>query len=89
MHGSAAAPGAASPTRLPSPPCPAPPCPRRAPRCAAAEEKKADKGPEKLSHSLDILEAFATLRLEVPLTAEAAAALAGAVAEKKEYFLTR
>jgi len=30
----------------------------------AAEEKKAG-GPEKLTHSLDILEAFATLKLEV------------------------
>jgi hypothetical protein len=59
-------------------------------RCACpAEEKKADKAPEKLSHSLDILEAFATLRLEVPLTAEAAGALVGTVAEKKDYFLQR
>ena len=35
------------------------------PACTAEEKKVA--GPEKLTHSLDILEAFATLKLEVGL----------------------
>ncbi|PRW50814.1 hypothetical protein C2E21_5439 [Chlorella sorokiniana] len=52
------------------------------------EEKKAG-GPEKLTHSLDILEAFATLKLEVPLFSDKCEALLAAVAEKKDYFLQR
>ena len=53
-----------------------------------AEEKKA-AGPEKLSHSLDILEAFATLKLEVPITSDKVAPLLGEVAAKKDHYLQR
>jgi len=55
----------------------------------AAEEKKAEKGPEKLAHSLDILEAFATLQLEVPLYKDKVAELVPLVAAKKEHFLAK
>lgn len=59
------------------------------PAARAAEEKKAEKGPEKLAHSLDILEAFATLQLEVPLYKDKVAPLVPLVAAKKEHFLAK
>lgn len=61
--------------------------------CCAAEEggarKAAAGGDEKLSHSLDILEAFTTLKLEVPLSKSKVPGVLEAVKAKKEHFLQR
>jgi hypothetical protein len=46
-------------------------------------------GPEKLVHSLDILEAFSLLSLEVPLTRDAVPPLVAQVAAKKEDYQQR
>ncbi|KAL4430001.1 hypothetical protein ABPG77_004371 [Micractinium sp. CCAP 211/92] len=56
-----------------------------------AKAKKEEKKPreEKLVHSLDILEAFATLSVEVPTTRDAMPALLADVAAKKEHFLAK
>jgi hypothetical protein len=56
---------------------------------AAATEERKVAAPEKLVHSLDILEAFGTLQLEVPLTSDKCPPLLEAVAAKKEEFLQR
>jgi hypothetical protein len=55
----------------------------------AAEEKKVAAGPEKLTHSLDILDAFATLSLEVPLTTNKCGPLLEQVVAQKEAYLQR
>lgn len=46
-------------------------------------------GGERLTHSLDILEAFAVLALEVPTTGAKAAALVPEVESKKAAFLAK
>lgn len=53
----------------------------------AAEEKKPRE--ERLVHSLDILEAFATLAVEVPTTRDRMPGLLAVVAAKKEHFLAK
>ena len=57
---------------------------------AAAEggDKKA-AAPERLTHSLDILEAFGVLGLEVPTSVDRMAPLAAVVAAKKEHYLQK
>lgn len=76
------------PERSP-PPCTSlvPPCPPSPPGLLPAEEKKPRE--EKLVHSLDILEAFATLSVEVPTTRDAMPGLLADVAAKKEHFLAK
>lgn len=52
----------------------------------AGEEKKAG-GPEKLTHSLDILEAFATLKLEVRAAVPGSGCRAGGMCGQRSWWV--
>ena len=60
-----------------------------APAAAAEGGDKKAAAPERLTHSLDILEAFGVLGLEVPTSADRMAPLAAVVAAKKEHYLQK
>lgn len=52
-----------------------------------AESKKEGTGEAKITHSLDILDAFSRLKVEVPVTASKAAASVDIIKERKEYYI--